>query len=364
MQRGALALISVVEPLTDCGLPERQVRARVRGLAVLVTAAALAGCRSGVAQPQMVFMSPVKADLGPAGYEIVTMDLDGANRRQITDNARREFLPHFSPDGTKLVYTVFTSGGYGEPGSTSQVGVFDFASGTERNLTNTGRDSYPIWSPDGRRIAFLSQGASGAALWIVGADGTGRRRILEPQGPPAELTFGDPAWSSDDWILFVVAQNGGDCFKTRLDKIRPDGTGRTQVTDGGPNCTPAGKEQCGDADPGFSADGQTIYSSRGFPVAPAGGPSSMTERRLYAFSSEAWYAGKPETDLSLRSQPGCIEGVPKGSPDGTQILLFRACFDQPGPPAGIYLSDAAGSYRRFVALGFGPEWNPAARARP
>jgi hypothetical protein len=87
----------------------------------------------------------------------------------------------------------------------------------------------------------------------------------------------------------------------------------------------------------------------------------MTERKLHAFSSDAWYSGKPETDLSLPGQPSCIEGVPKGSPDGKRILLFRACFDQPGSPLGIYLTDPAGSYRTFVADGFGPDWNPAAR---
>jgi len=352
------------------GPPASKLRREILA-ALVASTGALAACRE--AQPasdggtrisssaQMVFMSLVKPDLGPAGFEVVTMNLDGSNRRQLTDNARQEFLPHFSPDGAKLAYTIFTSGGYGQPGSTTDVGLDDLASNTEVNLTNTGEDSYPVWSPDGRRIAFLSRATYGVGLWIMNADGSGRRMILEPKGPPAELTFGDIVWSSEDWILFVVAQTTGDCFKTRLDKIRPDGTARTQVSDGGPDCTPPGKEQCGDADPGFSADGKTIYSSRGLPGAPAGGSPSMTERKLYGFSSDAWYSGKPETDLSLPSQPSCIEGVPKGSPDGKRILLFRACFDQPGSPAGIYLTDPAGSYRTFVAAGFGPDWNPAAR---
>jgi hypothetical protein len=84
-----------------------------------------------------------------------------------------------------------------------------------------------------------------------------------------------------------------------------------------------------------------------------------TERKLITFSSDAWFPGKPEMDLSLPSQPSCIEGVPKGSPDGTRILLFRACFDRPGEPAGIYVTDTRGSYRIRVADGFGPDWNPA-----
>lgn len=85
-----------------------------------------------------------------------------------------------------------------------------------------------------------------------------------------------------------------------------------------------------------------------------------TERRLYAVSSGAWYPGKPEIDLSLPAQPSCIEGVPKGSPDGTRVPLFRACFGA-APVNGIFVTDTSGSYRTKVANGFGPDWNPAAK---
>jgi Tol biopolymer transport system component len=290
------------------------------------------------------------------------MNLDGSNRRQLTDNDRQEFLPHFSPDGTRLIYTMFTAGAYGQPDSASDVGLYDFARRAETNLTKTGKDSYPVWSPDGSRIAFLSLRAGdlpGPRLWIMNADGSQPHEIAGPSGAADDKVWGDIAWSSRDWILFVVAQTIDGCFKTRLDKIRPDGSDRTRVTDGGPNCTPTGMEQSGDADPGFSADGLTVYSSRGFPRPPAGATFPMTERRLFAFSSEAWVSGKPETDLGLRSEPSCVEGVPKGSADGVRILLFRACFADPHALRGIYLTDSLGTYRTWIADGFGPDWNPA-----
>ena len=327
------------------------------------------------ATQQIVFMEQVKPSLGPRGFELVTMNLDGSDRRQLTDNEEQEFLPHFSPDGTRLVFTEFTTGGYGFVNSRSDVAVYAFGSGTQTRLTHTDVDGQPVWSPDGARIAFVRQAPAGAVrvggLWVMNADGSDPHEIVAPAGPPSELTFGDPAWSSDDWIFFIVAQQVGTdgCFKARVDKVRPDGTARAKVSDGGPNCTPAGKEQSGDADPGVSADGKTIYSSRGFPTAPAEGPSGFTERRLFSFSSDAWYSGKPERDLSLAAEPSCIEGVPKGSPDGTRVLLFRVCFDG-GAAAqpGIYLADTLGSYRTLVStapLGgagvpgvFGPDWNP------
>ena len=71
--------------------------------------------------------------------------------------------------------------------------------------------------------------------------------------------------------------------------------------------------------------------------------------------------GKPEGDLSLASAPDCIEGVPKGSPDGTRILLFRGCV---GERFGVTVTDSAGSYRTWITEGFGPDWNPAWKPSP
>ena len=303
---------------------------------------------------QIVFEAPGIPGGGNV-QEIFTMNLDGSNRTQITHDGLNKFLPHFSPDGTRLVYTKFLVGGYGTPNAQADVVVYDFASAKEIQLTHTGKGFQPVWSPDGQRIAFNMQGTS---LWIMNADGSNSHQVGGPSGALDDKVWGDTAWSSDDWILFVVGQFTNNCFKTRLDKIRPNGTARTQVTDGGPNCTPSGMEQSGDADPGFSADGKTIYSSRGFPRAPAGMPT-QTERRLYSFSSDAWTPGKVESDLSLPSAPDCIEGVPKGSPDGTRVLLFRFCAGE--AHSGVTFTDTAGSYRTWIADGFGPDWNPVAK---
>ncbi len=341
---------------------------RIVVLSQVASLAFLAGCSGSggtdqphAATPQMVFMMPANDGVVPPGpdnipWEIAVMNLDGSGRRQLTSDGKFHFLPHFSPDGSKIVYTKYAHGGYGDPNAQPDVFVYDLATAQETQLTHTRDAVQPVWSPDGRRIAYLTYRNS--SLWIMHADGSHPTLLGQPSGALDDLTWGDLAWSSDDWILFSVAQNTQNCFKVRLDKIRPDGTARTQVTDGGPNCTPPGMEQSGDADPGFSADGKTIFSSRGFPVPPAG-TTSGTERKLFAFSSDAWFPGKPETDLSLPSEPSCIEGVPKGSPDGKQVLLYRICFDTGSPKGGIYLTDTAGSYRTFVTQGFGPDWNPA-----
>jgi len=305
--------------------------------------------------PEIVFEAPGIPGSG-AHQELYTMSLDGSDLRQLTRDGLSKFLPHFSPDGRRLVYSKFYTGQYGDPDPETDVAIYDFAEDAEQRLTSTGHAFAAAWSPDGTRIAYGTY--HGDSLWIMDADGSNPRLVGAPGGGDDDLRWNDIAWSSTDWILFTVGQNVNGCFKVRLDKIRPDGSDRTQVTDGGPFCTPPGKEQSGDADPGFSADGNTIYSSRGFPYAPPGFPAQVV-RKLYAFSSDAWAPGKVEKDLSLPSAPDCIEGVPKGSPDGTRVLLFRACAGE--PRLGVTLTDAAGSYRTWIADGFGADWNPAHR---
>ncbi len=312
--------------------------------------------------------------VGAAGpdvdYEIALINLDGTNFEPLTSDGRQKFLPHFSPDGRKILYTKFIAGGFGSREAVSEVAVFDLASGRETLVTSGGDNGYGTWSPDGSRIAYLRAARLGRVstqptiLMTIDADGGNPEAVGGASGAPDDWVWGDIAWSSEDWILFVVGQtvDGGFC-NSRVDKIRPDGSARTKVTDGGTDCTPPGKEAIGDADPGWSSDGATIYSSRGLALVPAGLPASslVTERKLYAFSSDPWAPNKPQSDLSLPSEPACVEGVPKGSPDGRQIVLFRACFDS-GPASfpGIYVTDSTGSYRRFVVSGFGPDWNPVA----
>jgi len=43
------------------------------------------------------------------------MHLDGSGRRQLTNDGKFKFLPHFSPDGSKIIYTKYEVGGYGDP---------------------------------------------------------------------------------------------------------------------------------------------------------------------------------------------------------------------------------------------------------
>ena len=61
-------------------------------------------------------------------------------------------------------------------------------SGQRRLTRSTVRDSDPVWSPDGRRIAFESNWQ----VWVMNADGSGKRRLTRN----GVHNF-NPEWSPD-----------------------------------------------------------------------------------------------------------------------------------------------------------------------
>ncbi|WP_433366165.1 TolB family protein [Actinoplanes sp. CA-142083] len=63
----------------------------------------------------------------------------------------------------------------------------------EKRLTTGGGHSRPRWSPDGKRLAYLT----GAQLWTMNGDGTAQRRLTT-------RTAAGPSWSPDGkWIAFA-----------------------------------------------------------------------------------------------------------------------------------------------------------------
>lgn len=82
-------------------------------------------------------------------------------------------------------------------------------------LTNTPEnDQLPIWSPDSSQVFFKRNRPSEDSLWVIGADGTGERQVLDykPRGSgsivPNFWFLGDPA---GERVYYTVDPGGGPC---------------------------------------------------------------------------------------------------------------------------------------------------------
>jgi serine/threonine-protein kinase len=90
------------------------------------------------------------------------------------------FQPRFSPDGNRLAFAV----GAGFSGIAGDVWVYSLASQALSRLTFGGNENYPLWAPDGDRIAYQSF-ASEAGIFAKSADGSSSAEGLTEISPAA-----------------------------------------------------------------------------------------------------------------------------------------------------------------------------------
>ena len=169
--------------------------------------------------------------------EIYVMNPDGTNQVRITSNNVVDVCPTWSPDGRKIAFVsqkqdgsfaIFTmnADGAGRTEVTALNGSRLVASDTI--LT---RWRLLSWSPDGGRIAFhdYSDVSESIDIFIVNVDGSGRQNLTADHAH-LDLT---PVWSPDgSKILFSRYDMYEGYVGTMLHTINPDGTNLTRLLNG------------------------------------------------------------------------------------------------------------------------------------
>ena len=104
----------------------------------------------------------------------------------------------FSPDGSRLAYTVENNDGPGRP--YSQIWIVGLGDGKALRIGGEKEvSSRPVWSPDGRWIAFQGHDGDKSGLMITQPDGSERKFLSAIQGTnnPFPSTGNTIAWSPD-----------------------------------------------------------------------------------------------------------------------------------------------------------------------
>jgi tetratricopeptide (TPR) repeat protein len=107
---------------------------------------------------------------------ILLMESDGAYLSQVVAGGS-ETNPEASPDGRRVAFMSQRDGNW-------EVYVINLdGTGLQRLTRNPANDGLPTWSPDGRYIAFVSDRDGSWELWVMDPDGGNQRRLFAIGGP-------------------------------------------------------------------------------------------------------------------------------------------------------------------------------------
>lgn len=164
-------------------------------------------------------------------WDIYVMNADGKNPKNLTWDLLDEDRPSWSPDGKKIAFGAFQILPEGNRRE-SEVFVIDSNGDNRINLTQNPRaiNSYPSWSPDGKKIAYTASPKPGLwfapfNIYVMDADGTNPVRLTEERRWASEWR---PSWSADGRkIAFSSREPDGSAD---IYSINSDGSGLTNLT--------------------------------------------------------------------------------------------------------------------------------------
>lgn len=173
--------------------------------------------------------------------DVYVMNTDGTGLANLTAHPADDDAPAWSPDGARLAFISDRDGGYAE------LFVMNTDGSGVTQLTCSGALAQsPAWSPDGAHIVFASQ----IGLQIVGTAGTPARPIFTDECCSYDA---EPVWSPNGaHIAFESARSG----LPEIWRVNVDGSGLVQLTQGG-YFTPAWSPDGGRL---ALSDGANIYS--------------------------------------------------------------------------------------------------------
>ena len=187
--------------------------------------------------------------------EIYVMDIDGDNPQNLTNDPNDDSSPSWSPDGKWIVFSSNRDGNRDGNRANYEIYVMDNDGNNPQRLTdNEFFDTHPSWSPDGKRIAFMSRrdghfiGEFGLTyeIYVMDADGKNTRRLTDNRKSDSS-----PSWSPDGkWIVFS-ADRKGDNVNYEIYVMDNDGGNQRRLTN----------NRVHDKSPSWSSDGKRIVFS-------------------------------------------------------------------------------------------------------
>ncbi len=152
----------------------------------------------GVFSTRIAYIT-VDGTIGEQVSRLVIADADGENARVLVESGDPLMSPTWSPDGRKIAYVSFEK-------KRSSVYVQTLRSGARQRVSSReGVNGAPAWSPDGRKLALtLSKTDGNLDVYTLDLASQVLTRLTERPSIDTE-----PAWSQDGDEIFFTSDRGG-----------------------------------------------------------------------------------------------------------------------------------------------------------
>jgi len=267
-----------------------------------------------------------------AGERLVWVSRDG-REEALPAPPRAYVYPRLSPDGHRLAISI--------TGEDTQLWFYDFARGTLSRATLEGtRNTNPAWTPDGKRLAFISNKEGPLNIFWQAADGSGALerltndeytnspRSFSPDGQLLSFIQVNPTTGYDIWVLRLSDRKAAPFLRTQFNETAPafspdghwlayasDESGRFEIYVQ-PYPGPGGKYQ-------VSTDGGTepIWNPHGKELFYRSGEKMMAADIAM---QPSFSAGKPKMLFQGPYLPSAITyPYYDVSPDGQRFLMIK-----------------------------------------
>ena len=318
---------------------------------------------------------------GGDNVDIYVKLIGSSEVRRLTTDSAVDLAPQWSPDGMQIAYTHIDAKG-------ARIRIMSSLGGADRMLSDFPVDFPARWSPDGRYLA-VAQAPSGdttqpgGGLFLLPLNGGAPRSLIRPV--PGQVDYG-PAFSPDGRRIAYISCNEPDVRMTcRVMVVDVDST----FASVGPPRALTPRVLLSIDSVTWSGDGTfVIYSAQEVAVhylwrVAAGGrhsperieiaganathPSSSGTTHRLAFSrnvrDEDIYRLEPDGPSRPLVQSPAFDSNPQFSPDGRRIAF---CSFRSNDAMDVWVADADGSAATQLTHGPGrwqcsPTWSPDGR---
>jgi eukaryotic-like serine/threonine-protein kinase len=324
---------------------------------------------------QIAFTREVNGSQGLVSQDVFLIAVEGGTERKVGQTWRGV---SWSPDGKTLALTRVPNEAADPAQESGGVYLLSLATGETRELTKAQRDSFPVFSPDGKWMVLKRQIAGSAAqLSVMPAEGGEARQVtFDPLQPIRAAT-----WTPDSReVVFASLRSGADgsLWRVSVDGGAPRPVSATLRDASDPSISPQGRMAYledwmdtnlylfsaarlnRDVPAGFGEPLPVVNSSR-----EDHSPAFSPDGERIAFVSERsghleiWVArrdgSQPFALTSLRAQ---TTGSPRWSPDGKRIAFDSWASGK----SSIYVVDANGGAPKRLTHGplgsWMPSWSP------